>query len=455
MDKNFYKLVFLTICALIIFSNKMNAMKKSVLAFSIDKGGEIMICDIHKSGKKQSQNVKMVINSGKRIKSLQFNPKESHFLLSNNGEISKIWDIKKKKLVRNLKAGFDGIKYNPVDPRFLISMNSHDIKILDLYKRPGRECVKTVNLLQQDLKALKAYKHKIPISMAIHPAKPNIIVVNVLSVRSSFFAVVDTNKPKGKEVVKITSHRKGFGALVFQPLKPYNLFFGGGDGKIRIFNIYSKSGNELIETLDGHSKVVEFLQFNPKDPKILVSGSKDEIKVWDLSKLQGKKCIKTIKTQVDGLALDIRKPNIIASAKITYTPNLVEEHGFEYESPLYNFECMVTFWDISQSKGQEKIKGGLAHKGTLFIRDRSDFNLKGLLAFQPPYFEKKEEKEFKRMLFEQQKVGTAKAKLIEKYKKGEISKNELEIRLQEIKDEYSKGVVRIRKGLRPYTSYKL
>jgi WD40 repeat protein len=55
---------------------------------------------------------------------------------------------------------------------------------------------------------------------------------------------------------------------------------GSDDGKVRVF--HSRSGN-CESTLSGHSHIVSCLAFKPLDPNILVTGSYEILKIWDLS----------------------------------------------------------------------------------------------------------------------------------------------------------------------------
>ena len=57
--------------------------------------------------------------------------------------------------------------------------------------------------------------------------------------------------------------------------------FGQNDNSVRLWNV--GTGKEL-KKLEGHSRYVTCVQFNPTDPSQVVSGSRDSrIKVWNVS----------------------------------------------------------------------------------------------------------------------------------------------------------------------------
>ncbi|MFC1843042.1 hypothetical protein ACFLYU_05285, partial [Candidatus Dependentiae bacterium] len=461
MKNNFYKVVSITICFLvsITFANKANAMKKGVLAFG-SEDGKVRILDFSRFTVKSSDPT-LDISEIKSLKTLevktkdktpkktgvltarylQFNPKKPRFLLflkdtgikkdideDKDHEII-IWDLDKNKPIKILKGYWNYVAYNPENPRFLFTI-ADDTKTIEIFDpRTESKHIKTSK------ERIKTSKKRINF-IAVNLKKPNII------------AACDTEAYMGstKSIVIINTKLKRVAGNINKKIRPNTLAFspdgkylvsGDHDGKIRVFDLNNK--NKLIETLEGHSTdtdtkepsiIVRSLKFSPKKPNIFISCSSRTVRVWDLNK-KGKKCIRTLKGNdpdfpynLNILAIDPRDPNIVATTN-------------------YNDEIII--WDISKPKGKEKIMTLYGEKlGTLITS----------LAFQPS-LEKTEKVIMQKMLFEQQKAGSAEAKLIDMYKKGKITKPELERKRREIKEEYRTGEVRIRKGLKPYTQYKL
>ena len=290
----------------------------------------------------------------KGVFSILFSTHDPNKLFSVGSESIKIWNLVKprgKEFEKEIYGRFCALSLSPFDKNLIAFGSKTEVKVWDLSKS---ECIKT-------------FKHPSRVlSVLFSPHKPNILVSFSLKLGTrrdvGGIRVWDLSKEDEKKsrVMTLPCPAKFPNSLMFSPRNPNMLFvlvsksieiwdlsnmrqrkpikslyvgYGNSglfsfscDGKtiavisgktIKIWDVSDKDPEKWkeVRTLEGHKQNVTSVMFHPENPKRLYSGSGDlfskygEIKVWDLSKDEGK-CIKTKRSHRGGvvsIAISLQK----------------------------------------------------------------------------------------------------------------------------------------------------
>ena len=109
------------------------------------------------------------------------------------------------------------------------------------------------------------------------------------------------NQSETKPIATLAGHGNAVRAVAFSPDQEtgYLLASGSKDERIRLWDIRH---NSCLQVLEGHSKVVRSVAFNPKNSQMLASGSEDKtVIIWDLSNLKEIVEIKSLTEHKNGV----------------------------------------------------------------------------------------------------------------------------------------------------------